>query len=66
MSSIIMENIVNLGTFGPIDLKRINACRIYLQVATLSKIAEWNGIKLSNTYKYIKDTERNTPYLWPK
>ena len=61
----IMEDIINLGNFGTTDLKRINACRLYLQVTTLSDITEGNGTKINKAYKCIKDEERSSPYLWP-
>ena len=60
----IMNNIIERGNYKPTELKRINTCRLFLQVTTLSDIIKGNGIRFTRCYYCKKDEERISPYIW--
>ena len=61
----LMEAFINEG-FSGITLHRINKCRLYLQVNTLSDIYNGYGNDYStNAYQCIQDRTRPSPLIWP-
>ena len=61
----LMEIITNEG-FTRSELKRINMCRLYLQVMTLSDIVDGYGDYYTCSYNGIKDSTLPDTYIYPK
>jgi hypothetical protein len=52
--------------FTKTELKSINACRIYLQVITISKITNEEGTQILPSVLHGKVDQNNVPALWKK
>ena len=64
--SFIMEEVIRHG-FRAADLKKINECRMFLQVANLSEITTVDGKNITlNAWKGIKDINKLNDYQWPR
>jgi hypothetical protein len=61
----LMEVIVHHG-FSKSELQKINRCRLYLQVTSLSDISCGYGTKYSNAYNCTYDHTIPHHHLWPK
>ena len=55
-----------LDVFKPKQLRRINACRMYLQAVTLADITNGLGTNFTNCFLCEKDPDRTSPYVWPQ
>ncbi len=62
----VMEVLSNpCFSFSPKMLKRINTCRIFLQVLTLADICDTSGTSIcTNILKGIRHSDRCSQYLW--
>ena len=60
----LMEVFENEG-FIPKELQKINRCRIYLNVLTLSDIMTCSGNRFTCTHKVEKDNTRVSKFQWP-
>lgn len=60
--SFIMIDAVESGLFKPAELKKINTCRQYLQVSTVSEVVDGFGEQFTGTYKGDKDRMRTPKY----
>jgi len=59
--TFLMEQMIESGIISPDDLKKINRCRLYLQVWTIADIATGDGKEVSNSYyKGHRDNARDT------
>lgn len=64
--NFIMEEVIRHGFRGA-DLKKINECRMFLQVANLSEISTVDGKNITlNAWKGIKDSNKLNDYQWPR
>ena len=61
----LMEIIAHEG-FTNGELRRINRCRLYLQVITLSDVVDGYGDTFTCSSKGIKDSTIASPYTFPK
>ena len=61
----LMEIFIHEG-YSKAQLKKINRCRLYLGVLTVSDVMNGRGNGFTSTYNCIKDDTRPTRYLWPK
>lgn len=63
----IMDDIRSLETFSTDELKDINACRIHLQVTTLSDIVEADGKRITDeAIRGIPLSDRFSREKWPR
>ena len=63
----IMFKIIQLSKYGKKNLLRINACRLYLQVYSLSDITTGDGARFTNeAWICQRDPLRRTNLLWPR
>ena len=61
----LMEIFANEG-FSEGQLKKLNQCRMYLQVLRLSEITNGYGNSFTIAYRVQKDGTRKSPYRWPR
>ena len=62
----IMFKIIQLSKYGATQLRRINACRLYLQVYALSDIATGDGLRFTQeSWLCLRDSSRRTRLVWP-
>jgi hypothetical protein len=60
----LMDVIVMSNRFKPAEIKRLNYCRLYLQVVTLSDITKPNGIDLDPTLLEGRPSWQSTTPRW--
>ena len=64
---LIMENIIKYAKFTVGQLQKVNSCRMYLQVSTVSDITTGNGLYIQRTaWKGEIDQYRSHQYAWPR
>ena len=62
----IMEEIAHKGSFTPLQLQKINRCRIHMQATTLADITNGYGTRLTTSARQgRKDTTRVSAYNFP-
>jgi len=61
----LMETIVNSNELSHTELDRINQCRIYLQVWSLSDIVDGNGTRITDkAFAGYRDSSRTSTLTW--
>jgi len=55
----LMEIVIQCGKFGPKDLRRLNHCRLWLNVVTLADVANAAGTQVEDTFYFAERLERD-------
>jgi len=55
----LMEIVIQCGKFGLKDLKRINHCRLWLNVVTLADVANAAGTQVEDKFYFAERIERD-------
>ena len=62
----LMQQLIGHSNFIKAQIASINRCRIYMQVLTLSDIANGTGSFVTKmTYEEIRDPHRTNKWIWP-
>lgn len=62
----LMEEIVQMDTFSTEEIKKVNQCRLFLQVWSLADIVDGSGQNITqNIYNGYRDESRVSRLSWP-
>jgi len=60
----LMEIVIQCGKFGPKDLKRLNHCRLWLNVVTLADVANAGGNQVEDKFYLAERLKRDEIGCW--